>query len=216
MDAHQSTTLDDVLGLDPDALSPSDNYRLLSHCVSPRPIAFVSTRSPDGVPNLAPFSYFMAGGANPPSVAISPVTRAGEPKDTLRNIQATGEYVINIVSYGIREPMNMASLELPYGTSEWDITGFTPAPTVKVKPARVAECLLAMECRLYQIVAHGEGSTSANYVIGEVVYFHVANQLMVDGDIDPIRVDYIARMGGNWYTRVTPQSMFELPRPRQN
>lgn len=224
--------LEEAVGLDASALSPSDNYRILSHCVAPRPIAFVSTRSPDRVPNLAPFSYFMAGGANPPSVVISPVTRAGEPKDTLRNIQATGEYVINVVSYGIREAMNVTSLELPYGTSEWEQSGFTPAPTVKVAPARVAECLLAMECRLYQVVPHGEGAISANYVIGEVVYFHVAKSLLLhsagrdDADptrldptcidptrIDPTRIDYLGRMGGNWYTRVTPQSMFELPRP---
>jgi flavin reductase (DIM6/NTAB) family NADH-FMN oxidoreductase RutF len=208
---------EDTVGLDASALSPSDNYRILSHCVAPRPIAFVSTRSPDGVPTLAPFSYFMAGGANPPSVVISPVTRAGEPKDTLRNIQSAGEYVINVVSYGIREAMNITSLELPYGTSEWERSGFTPAPAVKVSPARVAECLLAMECRLFQVVPHGEGPISANYVIGEVVYFHVAKSLMVDpalpGDIDPTRIDYLGRMGGNWYTRVTPQSMFELPRP---
>lgn len=213
------------MGLDASTLSLSESYRILSHCVAPRPIAFVSTRSPNGIPNLAPFSYFMAGGANPPSVVISPVTRAGEPKDTLRNIQATGEYVINVVSYGIREVMNVTSLELPYGVSEWERSGLTPAPAVKVSPARVAECLLAMECRLYQVVPHGDGAISANYVIGEVVYFHIAKSLMVRGDshsdnhsdscsdIDPTRIDYIGRMGGNWYTRVTPQSMFELSRP---
>jgi flavin reductase (DIM6/NTAB) family NADH-FMN oxidoreductase RutF len=117
--------LEEAIGLDASALSPSDNYRILSHCVAPRPIAFVSTRSPNGVPNLASFSYFMAGGANPPSVVISPVTRAGEPKDTLRNIQATGKNVINMVSYGIREAMNATSLELPYGTSEWEQSGVT-------------------------------------------------------------------------------------------
>src|ERR1041384_3264035 len=110
----------------------ADAHRLLLHCVAPRPIAFTSTLSADGVPNLAPFSYFMAGGANPPSVVISPLTdRTGSPKHTLRNIQATGEYVINVVTYEIRERVNTASAEYPYGTSEWEQAGLTPAPSVR-------------------------------------------------------------------------------------
>lgn len=189
-------------------------YRILLHCVSPRPIAFVSSLSADGKPNLAPFSYFMAGGANPPSVAFSPsFNRHGEPKDTLRNVEETGEYVINVVSYAMREKMNRTSTEYPYGVSEWEPSGFTPAPSMKVRPARVAESLLAMECRLFQIVPHGGKPLSANYVIGEVVYFHVAETLMRDGVIDASQIDYIGRMGGDWYTRVTPEAMFEMPRP---
>lgn len=197
-------------------LSPSEVYGMLTHCVAPRPIAFVSTVSPAGMPNLAPFSYFMAGGTNPPSVAFSPNTnRQGQPKDTLRNIQATGEYAINIVSYEMREGMNLTSAEFPYGVSEWEQSGFTPTPAAKVRPAIVAESLLAMECHLYQIVPHGQGSAAANYVIGEVIYFHVAKHLFVDGKIDPTRVDYITRMGGDWYARANEVSMFELPRPSQ-
>src|SRR5437868_12630270 len=100
---------DTFLGLDPADLTLQEAHRLLLHCVAPRPIAFVSTLSPEGVPNLAPFSYFMAGGANPPSVVVSPLTdRNGQPKDTLRNIQATGEYVINVVTYAMRDKMNHA------------------------------------------------------------------------------------------------------------
>src|SRR5437588_12438471 len=160
----------------------ADAHRLLLHCVAPRPIAFVSTLSPDGLPNLSPFSYFMAGGANPPSVVISPLTdRNGQPKDTLRNIQATAEYVINVVTYEMREKMNYASAEFPYGVNEWEKAGFTPAPAVKVKPARVEESPLSIECRLFQVVPHGSGSLSANYVIGEVVYFHVSKAIMPDG-----------------------------------
>src|SRR5262245_45082332 len=102
----------DFAGFDPADLSPPDAHRLLLHCVAPRPIALTSTLSPDGAPNLAPFSYFMAGGAAPCSVVISPLTdRHGQPKDTLRNIQATGEYVINVVTYAIRERVNLASAE---------------------------------------------------------------------------------------------------------
>src|SRR5439155_16420604 len=106
----------DCVGIDPAGLSRADAHRLLLHCVAPRPIALTSTLSPDGAPNLAPFSYFMAGGANPPSVVISPLTdRAGNPKHTLRHIEATGEYVINVVTYAIRDRVNIASAEFPYG-----------------------------------------------------------------------------------------------------
>lgn len=156
----------------------------------------------------------MAGGANPPSVVISPLTdRTGQPKDTLRNIQATGEYVINVVTYEMREKMNYASAEFPYGVNEWEKAGFTPAPAVKVKPARVLESPLSIECRLYQVAPHGTGPLSANYVIGEVVYFHVAKSVMPDGVLDARMIDYIARMGGDWYARANEPSMFELPRP---
>src|ERR1044071_9594243 len=109
----------EFLGIDPAELSMADAHRLLLHCVAPRPIAFTSTLSAEGVPNLAPFSYFMAGGANPPSIVISPLTdRTGQPKDTLRNIQANREFVINIVTYDMRAKMNYASAEFPYGVNE--------------------------------------------------------------------------------------------------
>lgn len=205
---------DEFLGIDPVELSLADSHRLLLHCVAPRPIAFTSTLSADGVPNLAPFSYFMAGGANPPSVVISPLTdRTGGPKDTLRNIQATGEYVINVVTYPIRDRMNYASAEFPYGVNEWEEAGFTAAPSVKVRPNRVAESPLAIECRLFEVVRHGTGPLSANYIIGEVVYYHVSKAIMPEGVIDAKRIDYIARMGGDWYARAHDDSMFEMSRP---
>jgi flavin reductase (DIM6/NTAB) family NADH-FMN oxidoreductase RutF len=153
------------LGFDCAQLAPMEAYRLLTNMVAPRPIAFVSTLSPEGIPNLAPFSFFMTGGINPPSVAFSPNTnRHGQPKDTLRNIQATGEFVINVVNQGMQTGVNLASREFPPEVSEWEQANFTPAPTVKVRPARVAESLMAMECRLYQIVPHGEGVNAANYI----------------------------------------------------
>lgn len=192
----------------------ADAHRLLLHCVAPRPIALTSTLSEDGIPNLAPFSYFMAGGANPPSVVISPLTpRDGGSKDTLRNIRATGEYVINVATFAIREQVNLASAEFPPEVSEWERCGLTPAPAVKVRPARVLESPLAIECRLHRVVPHGAGYLAANYVIGEVVYFHVAAGLLESGVLDAAAVDYISRMGSDWYTRSTPEVMFELPRP---
>jgi flavin reductase (DIM6/NTAB) family NADH-FMN oxidoreductase RutF len=194
----------------------SEAYRLLIHCVAPRPIAFVSTLSKNGQPNLAPFSFFMGGGSNPPSVAFAPnVEVPGKPKDTLLNIQETGEYTINVVSHNILEQMNQASFRYPHGVSEWERTGLTMAPAKKVRPAHVAESLMAMECKLFQIVHHGNDVGSANYVIGEVVYFHIARSIMTDGHVDPTLVDYVARMGGRWYTRATREAMFQLERPRE-
>jgi flavin reductase (DIM6/NTAB) family NADH-FMN oxidoreductase RutF len=204
----------EFIQIDPAELSRPAAYQLLLNCVAPRPIAFVSTLSPEGVPNLAPFSLFMAGGSNPPSVVFSPPTdRNHDSKHTHRNIEATGEYVINVVTYSIREKMNQASAEYPYGVSEWEEAGFTPAPSVKVRPPHVLESPLAIECRLFQIVPHGSGPTSANYIIGEVVCFHVAKSLLDDEVIDPRRVDYIGRMSGDWYARANADAMFALPRP---
>lgn len=209
-----SERMNEWLGFDPAELSPGDAHRLLLHCVAPRPIALTSTLSPEGKPNLAPFSYFMAGGANPPSVVISPLTdRTGRPKDTLRNIEATGEYVINVCTFDLREQINTASAEFPYGCSEWEECGLTPLPSARVRPCRVRESPLAIECRLFRVVPHGEGPLAGNYVIGEVVYVHVAGDLMPEGQLDPRRVDYVARMGGDWYSRADADAMFEMPRP---
>ena len=201
---------------DPAELSASEIYKLLVTTVAPRPIAFVSTLSAEGVPNLAPFSYFMIGGINPPSVAISPTAkRSGEHKHTLQNIAATGEYVINIVTYAMREPMNVTSIEFPDGVSEWDEAGFVPAPSLKVKPQRVAASPIALECRLHQIVNHGGGPLSANYVIGEVVAFQIAAEILDEtGGIDPRKVDAVSRLGGDWYARANDAALFELKRPK--
>lgn len=207
----------DFLGIDPSELLVSDVNRLLLHCVSPRPIAFTSTISPDGISNLAPFSYFTLGGANPPSVVISPLTgKAGEPKDTLRNIEETGEFVINVVTYDMRDRMNQSSLKYPFGVSEWEDAGFTSIPSEKVSPPRIMESPLGLECKLYKIIKHGMGPLSANYVIGEVIYFHVSRDIMPDGVIDPSKIDYLARLGGDWYARMDQNAIFEMPIRKRN
>ena len=201
---------------DPAELAAPEIYKLLVGGIAPRPIAFVSTLSADGIPNLAPFSYFMIGGVNPPSVAISPTSkRSGEHKHTLQNIAATGEYVINIVTYAMREQMNVTSIEFPDGVSEWAESGFVPAPSLKVKPARVTASPIALECRLHQIVTHGAGPLSANYVIGEIVAFRIAEEILdATGAIDPRKVDAISRLGGDWYARANEAALFELQRPK--
>jgi Conserved protein/domain typically associated with flavoprotein oxygenases, DIM6/NTAB family, COG1853 len=160
-------------------MSPREAYALLISCVAPRPIAWVSTCAPDGRVNLAPFSFFNAGGANPVSVVFSCTNfRDGRPKDTLRNVHATGEFVVNIAPYWLAEQMNQTSFEYEYGVSEFEQVGLTRAPSLYVQPPRVAESPIAMECKLFQVVAHGAGAVAANYVIGEVLCFHIAETLL--------------------------------------
>src|SRR5262245_2738323 len=195
-------------------MAPGDVYALLVGCVVPRPIAFVSSLSGAGIPNLAPFSFFNAGGAHPPSVVFAPVTSgAGRDKDTLHNVRETGEYVIHIVPWAMRERMNQASADYPPEIDEFEAAGFTKVPSLRVKPWRAAECPIAMECRLFRIVEHGEGALRANYVIGEVVQFHIAESLFVDGRVDSGAIDAMGRLGGPSYTRVTRESIFAMPRP---
>ena len=160
------------------ALPPGDAYTLLTHAIAPRPIAWVSTLSAAGEPNLAPYSYFNAGGQNPPSVVFVPNTSPDGEKDTLRNIRETGEYVVNVASRTQAAAMNATAAGLPHGESEWDAAGLTPVPSELVKPGRVPGCPFALECRLHEIVPHGEGPGAANYVIGEVVFAHVAADLL--------------------------------------
>jgi flavin reductase (DIM6/NTAB) family NADH-FMN oxidoreductase RutF len=201
-------------GIDPVSTPAAEAYAILTGCVVPRPIAFVSSLSRAGVANLAPFSFFNAGGGHPPSVVFMPVTGGtGRDKDTLHNVRETGEYVIHIVPWAIRERMNQASADYPPDVDEFVEAGLTKAPSVKVKPWRVAECPIALECKLYTIVEHGEGPYHANYVIGEVVFLHVAESVLTNGRVDAAKLDVIARLGGANYAHVTPESIFALARP---
>ncbi len=207
-------TKNEFRSLSPEELGPQGAYRLLTYAVAPRPIALVSTVSEDGLPNLAPYSFYMAGGANPPSVAFSPTASRNGEKDTLRNIRETGEFTISVATYEQRDRINAASVAHPHGVSEWAEAGFEAAPSILVRPARIADSPLALECRLFQIVPHGDGPSAANYVIGEVVYFHVAHAVLNDaGDVDPARIAYLSRLGGDWYDRTDPDTLFALPRP---
>ncbi len=192
-----------------------DAYDLLVAIVAPRPIAFVSTLSLLGQPNLAPFSFFNAGGANPPSVVFSPCTKAdGTDKDTLRNIRETGEYVINLVNDKMLDGMMLTSLPLPYGESEWPSSGFTPAPSQVIRPERVAEAPFSLECRLHKIVPHGSGPDAANYVIGEVVRFHIDQALVVGGRIQPTLLRQLSRLGDSWFAATSQDTLFEVKRPK--
>ena len=190
-------------------------YRLLTSLIAPRPIAFVSTLDADGLGNLAPFSFFMMGGGNPPSLAFSPLQdRQRGPKDTLRNIEATGEFVVNVVTRGMAERVNQASFDYPPGMDEFDAAGLTREPSRLVRAPRVAESSAALECRLYRVVRHGDGPQAANYVIGEIVHVRIADAaLRDDGLFDTAGQGLCARLGRNEWAEIRPEVVFDLPRP---
>ena len=190
-----------------------DVYRALIGIVTPRPIAWVSTVDREGRVNLAPFSFFNAFGANPPVVVFSPTLRRdGTKKDTLLNIKATGEFVINAAVASLAEEVNRSSKELPYGESEVELVGLTTCPSMIVKPPRIVESPAHLECKVRQIIPIGDGPISANLVIGEVVYIRVDDAVLDEkGVVDPRKLGTIARLGGDFYARTT--DLFELKRP---
>jgi flavin reductase (DIM6/NTAB) family NADH-FMN oxidoreductase RutF len=191
-------------------LDGKERYELLTSLVVPRPIALVSTQDAKGRPNIAPFSFFMLAGFAPPSVAFSPVTNLdGSQKTTLSNIALTGEFVVNLVGRGQSEAMNQAGVDYPPETDKWDVAGLSPVPCRLVRPARAAECPVALECRLFRIVEHGHGPSSARYVIGEVLALHLADGL------DGTEFRPIARMGGKSYLDTKSGKLFEMARPNE-
>lgn len=195
--------------LDFATLAPAELYRALSDVVVPRPIAFVSTLDADGRPNLAPFSFFMMGGSHPPSVCFSPTRGRDGEKDTLENVRATGEMTVNLVTRAESLGMNATAAAFPRGHSEWEASGFTPLPSTLIRPARVAECAVQLEARLFRIVEHGEGPGAARYVIAEIVAAHFDEALVGrTHEFAPI-----ARLGGAEYLDLDTGERFELRRP---
>ncbi|HXT00960.1 MAG TPA: flavin reductase family protein [Elusimicrobiota bacterium] len=198
--------------LDPEALEVRDRYALMIGLIQPRPIAWVSTVAPDGATNLAPFSFFTGICANPMTLCFAPVNdRHGKKKDTLLNVEATKQFVVNIATETNAEKMNQTSAPYPYGVSEFEKAGLTPLPSNKVKPPRVAESPAAYECELVQIVRLGEGPLSGNLIIGKVVQIHVNDSIYNGGKVRHSDLKTIGRMEGAWYSRT--RDAFELPRP---
>ncbi len=196
-------------------LAPHDRHRWLTPLIAPRPIAFVSTVSARGVGNLAPFSFFAMGGQSPQSVAFCPVAdRDGNPKDTLRNVVETGEFVINVVSHAMAPLVNQASAPYPFDVDEFDAVGFTRVASSVVRPPRVGESPAALECRVFQIVEHGSGPLHGTWVIGEALVLHVDERVLAeDGLPDTAKVEPAARMGRHEWAWVGAQNMFTLVRP---
>jgi flavin reductase (DIM6/NTAB) family NADH-FMN oxidoreductase RutF len=197
----------------PDDRERRANHHTLLSCVLPRPIAFVSTLSPNGTPNLAPFSFFNAVGANPPAVIFCPATKAdGTEKDTIVNLRDNGEFVINVVTYDIKDAMNIASYPFERDINEFEKAGFTPIPSQTVKPPRAAESPVHLEGKLQEIVKVGQGPLSANICVGQITCFHIADEIYLDnGTADVAKIDLVGRMGGDWYSTI--RDRFELPKP---
>jgi flavin reductase (DIM6/NTAB) family NADH-FMN oxidoreductase RutF len=203
-----------MLRFDPADSSASDIYKLMIGMVVPRPIAFVSSLDEHGVHNLAPFSYFMACTADPPVVCFVASYRKNETpaKDTLRNIFATQEFVVNIVSEEFAEKMNLTAAEVGPEIDEFELSGLTPIPSELVRPPRVGESHAQMECRLRQLLPIGEFPGGGTVIFGDVLRFHI-DEAVVDGyKIDPEKLNAIGRMGGPTYVRT--RDRFDMNRPK--
>ena len=192
-----------------DTLTSTQMYKLMTGSVVPRPIAWVSTLSKEGTPNLAPFSYFNAVSADPPTLLFSAGMHDAErPKDTLRNIEETKNFVVNIVTEAVAGAMNESSAAAPYGVSEFEFAGVTQTPSKTVDAPRVSESPINFECQLLDIYRVGKNGV----VFGRIVHVHVEDELLLDDykvDIEKLRP--VGRLAGSGYTRV--RELFELPRP---
>jgi len=197
-------------------MSSRESYQLLTSAIIPRPIAFVSTLSASGVPNLAPFSYFSMVGHDPPMVSISLSLSPRRPKDTRENILATKEFVVNLISEPFVEAANSTSVEAPAEVDEWDVSGLTRAPSEHVKPPRVKESAVSLECELYfhhDICPDSSTVPSTTVVLGRVTHAHVRHAvLQSDGlQVDPAKFGVVSRLGGNLFARVG--EAFDIKRP---
>jgi flavin reductase (DIM6/NTAB) family NADH-FMN oxidoreductase RutF len=203
--------LEPKLSADPASQPAIASYKLMIGSIVPRPIAFVSTISREGVTNLAPFSFFNAVCAEPPVICFS-VSNRVPAKDTITNIRANGEFVVNIVTEAIAERMNVCSGDYRAGVSEFEVSRLTPEPSEIVKPPCVRESPMNMECKVLQIVEVSKRPDGATLVIGEVVRFHFDRAIADNFRIDPAKLHAVGRMGGNEYTRT--RDRFEMIRPR--
>lgn len=194
--------------LDPQGQDRGALYRFLITVVVPRPIAFVSTRGSSGISNVAPFSYFTAISDTPPYVGVSIGDRADDPKDTLRNIRDTGEFVINIVNEPMLDAMVRTSGNWPASVSEFGPAGLTEAPSARVQAPGVAESPVRLECRFVQEMALG----SSFFIVGEVVFAHVRDEVLTDGIVDPLKLQPVGRLGGELYSLT--REVVRRPRPR--
>jgi flavin reductase (DIM6/NTAB) family NADH-FMN oxidoreductase RutF len=199
--------------IDFEKLSPRESYPWLINAINPRPIAWVSTVSAAGKTNLAPYSFFQGVCANPPTLLFTGANdRTGRKKDSVLNVEQVPEFVVNVVPYALRDPMNATAAPLPHGESEFEQFNIAPAPSLRVRPPRVAAAPVSFECRLDRIVCIGTGPLAANVVFGTVICMHVSEAVLgADGQIDPVKLDTIGRMGGDYYTRTT--ELFTIKRP---
>ncbi|MCA6073867.1 flavin reductase family protein [Fulvivirga sedimenti] len=205
--------------INPKELSIPELHSYLLGAVVPRPIAFASTIDKEGNVNLSPFSFFNCFGSNPPILIFSPARRGRDntTKHTYENVLDVDEVVINVVNYAIVEQMSLASTEYDKGVNEFVKAGLTPVRSDLVRPPRVGESPVAFECRVNEVRPLGEQGGAGNLVICEVLLMHISEDVL-DGNkqIDPLKLDAVARMGGNYYCRASGDSIFEIPKPVRN
>lgn len=198
--------------VDPAQTTPGNIYKLLIGSITPRPIAFVSTVNKDGVNNLAPYSFFTGVSANPPVIGFSPmINMEGRLRDSRLNSEAYKEFVVNVVSEDIAAKMNATAVDVPPEVDEFELSGLTPAPCNIVSAPRVKEARISMECKLIQVVELSKEKLSGAFVMGEIVQFHIADEIFDNYRIDADKLNTVGRMGGMSYTRTTDR--FDLQRP---
>jgi flavin reductase (DIM6/NTAB) family NADH-FMN oxidoreductase RutF len=198
--------------IEPDSAGFPNVYKVMVGSIVPRPIAFVSTISPEGIYNLSPFSFFTGASANPPVVCFCPLRNAdGRPKDTLRNIEHTGDFVVNIVSEEFIDQMNATSGEFAPDVDEFQVSGLTPVPGDLVKSPRVKQSHVSMECRLFEIFEISARPQGGSIVTGEIVRLHVDDAYINNFQIDPQKLKAVGRMAGITYVRTADR--FDMPRP---
>ena len=205
-----------MLTIDPKELNTKELHGYLMGSVGPRPIALASTVDEMGRPNLSPFSFFNVFSANPPIAIFSPARRSRDNgiKHTLENASETKEVVINLVSYNIVQQMSLSSSEFSKGVNEFTKSGFTPIPSDMVKPFRVKESPVQLECTIKDIISMGDEGGAGNLVICEIVKMHISDQVLdANKQIDPHKIDLVGRMGGNWYCRASGDSIFKVEKP---
>ncbi|WP_431110762.1 flavin reductase family protein [Winogradskyella poriferorum] len=206
-----------MISYNPKDLSTGRLHGYLLSAVAPRPIAFASTIDKEGNPNLSPFSFFNVFSANPPILIFSPARRVRDntTKHTLENVEAVNEVVINVVNYDIVHQMSLSSTEYPEGVNEFEKAGLTMLPSDEVKPFRVAESPIQMECKVNEVVKLGTEGGAGNLVICEVVKLHISEEVMNDDNtINQEALDLVARAGGSYYSRAK-SGFFEIPKPLQ-
>jgi flavin reductase (DIM6/NTAB) family NADH-FMN oxidoreductase RutF len=206
-----------MITINPKELPVMKLQLMLQGAVAPRPVAFASTIDEEGRVNLSPFSFFNIFSANPPILIFSPARRGRDntTKHTFENVKKVSECVINIVNYDMVQQTSLASVEYPEGVNEFVKAGFTELPSEIVKPPRVAESPVQFECRVNQIIELGTEGGAGNLVICEVLRMHIDEKVIGEnGLIDPFKIDQVARLGGDWYTRAS-QGLFEVAKPNQ-
>ena len=207
-----------MISITPNEVAPGKLIGYLQSAIAPRPIAFASTVDKNGNPNLSPFSFFNVFSTNPPILVFSPSRRVRDNsiKHTLTNCIDTREVVINVVNYDIVQQMSLSSTEFPEGINEFIKSGLTPLPSDIVKPFRVSESPIQMECIVNDIIALGTEGGAGNLIICEVVKIHI-NEAILDenGIVDQYKIDLVSRLGNNWYSR-SNQGLFEVPKPLSN